>query len=221
MVKIQNKIWADKVEEKGKLFFNKQRVSWLQDCVTRLCAYLYKKKLSLNLSCNMQYLKFFRHYLSLTLLFIPAVLFGFFIFLFRENERLEITNKFPFLPWQFLVISAFGLIATIGGILDWNFHRDPLNMKIPKKERDAEAKALGLGGLPMFILMWFAMISTKPSNFLIPILIVLIYTVTAICYDEFVFHIKRCGRVENNYHRMLVFGNGIAWLSWFHFIYCK
>jgi hypothetical protein len=115
----------------------------------------------------------------------------------------------------------FGGIATIGGVLDWRYHRNPLNMKIPKKERDAEAAALGLGGVPMFILMWFAMMNTKPSIFLIPILIVLIYTVVAISYDEFVFHIKRCGKLENTYHRMLVFGNGIAWLSWFHFIFCR
>ena len=94
-------------------------------------------------------------------------------------------------------------------------------MKIPKKERDAEAKALGLGGLPMFFLMWLSMMSTKPSNYLIPILLVLIYTIVAICYDEFVFHIKRCEKVETRYHRMLVVGNGIAWLAWFHFIYCK
>jgi len=96
-----------------------------------------------------------------------------------------------------------------------------LKLKIPKKERDAEAKALGLGGLPMFILMWLAMNSDSPSNYLIPIIVVLIYTVSAICYDEFVFHIKRCTNKENWYHRMLVFGNGIAWLAWFHFIYYK
>ncbi len=169
----------------------------------------------------MQLYKPFRHYLSLILLFIPAVLFGLLIFLFRDNPQLHISNTFPYLPWQFFAITLFGIVATIGGVLDWKFHRHPLNMKIPKKERDAEAKALGLGGLPMFILMWFAMISRHPSYFLIPVLLVLIYTVVAICYDEFVFHIKRCGRLENIYHRMLVFGNGIAWLSWFHFIFCK
>ena len=72
----------------------------------------------------------------------------------------------------------------------------------------------------MFVLMWFAMMSHHPSGFLIPIVIVLIYTVTGISYDEFVFHIKRCGPLETRYHRMLVLGNGLAWLSWFHFIYC-
>jgi hypothetical protein len=169
----------------------------------------------------MQPQKTFRHYLSLVLLFTPAILFGILLLLFRDEPQLSITNQFPFLPWQFFVIAFFGIIATVGGVLDWQFHRDPLQMKIPKKERDAEAKALGLGGLPMFVLMWLAMLSTKPANFLIPILLILIYTVVAICYDEFVFHIKRCGKQETMYHRMLVFGNGIAWLAWFHFIYYK
>jgi hypothetical protein len=169
----------------------------------------------------MQYQKNFRYYFSLVLLFTPAFLFGVLIFLFSEKSKLMISNNFPFLPWQFFVIAIFGIIATAGGVLDWQFHRNPLNMKIPKKEREAEAKALGLGGLPMFILMWFAMLSSTPAYFLIPILLVLIYTVVAICYDEFVFHIKRCGKLETIYHRMLVFGNGIAWLVWFHFIYYK
>lgn len=162
-----------------------------------------------------------RNYLSLIFLFVPAVLFGLLIFIFRHNNQLQLSNSFPYFPWQFFVIALFGIIATIGGVLDWRFHRNPLNMKLPKKERDAEAAALGLGGIPMFGLMWLAMMSVKPSYYLIPILIVLIYTVVAISYDEFVFHIKRCGKQENMYHRMLVFGNGIAWLAWFHFIYCK
>ncbi len=169
----------------------------------------------------MQGQRTFRTYLSLILLFIPAVLFGLLLFVFKDNSKLLIADYFPYLPWQFFIITVFGLIATVGGVLDWRFHRNPLNMKIPKKEREAEAAALGLGGIPMFILMWLAMISSNPTNFLIPILIVLIYTVVAISYDEFVFHIKRCEKLEKTYHRMLVFGNGLAWLAWFHFIFCR
>lgn len=162
----------------------------------------------------------FRKYLSLVLLFIPAVLFTILLYVFRDETKLNISNTFPFLPWQFCLVAVCGTIATIGGVLDWKFHRDPLKLKISKKERDAEAKALGLGGIPMFVLMWFATMSNTPTNYLIPILVVLIYSVVAICYDEFVFHIKRCGKTETMYHRMLVFGNGLAWLAWFHFIYC-
>ncbi len=162
-----------------------------------------------------------RRYLSLILLFIPGILFGILLLIYKDNPKLELSNSFPFLPWQFIVIFLFGIIATTGGVLDWKYHRNPLNMKIPKKERDAEAAALGLGGLPMFVLMWVATMNSKPTIFLIPIIIVLIYTVVAISYDEFKFHIKRCGKLENTFHRMLVFGNGIAWLSWIHFIYYR
>lgn len=162
-----------------------------------------------------------RPYLSLILLFMPAVLFLILLLYNRQSPQLSIQLVFPYLPWQFWIVAISGIIATIGGVLDWRYHRNPLNMKIPKKERDAEAAALGLGGVPMFLLMWFATVANQPSVFLIPIMIVLIYTVVAISYDEFVFHIKRCNAIENLYHRMLVFGNGIAWLSWFHFIYCQ
>lgn len=163
----------------------------------------------------------FRSYLSLSLLFLPAFLFASLMIINLNHTNLNFSNNFPFLPWQFWIVSISGIIATIGGVLDWRFHRDPLDMKISKKERDAEAAALGLGGIPMFILMWFAMMSPRPTLFLVPIIIVLIYTVVAISYDEFVFHINRCGRYENILHRMLVFGNGLAWLAWFHFIFCR
>ena len=166
-------------------------------------------------------MKKIRNHLSLILLFIPAFAFLLFLILFRENELLEITSVFPYLPWQFIAVGFFGIIATIGGVLDWSYHRNPLNMKIPQKERDAEAYALGYGGVTMFVLMVFATLSSMPNYWLIPIVIVLIFTVVLISYDEFVFHIKRCGRLENIYHRLLVFGNGLAWLSWFSFIYVK
>jgi hypothetical protein len=161
-----------------------------------------------------------RPYLSLILLFSPALLFVLLLWLFRKHPKLDILETFPYLPWQFIIIALFGSIATLGGVLDWRYHRDPLRLRISNKERDAEAMALGLGGVPMFLLMAFASLSDKPFHYLIPILVVLIYTVVAICYDEFVFHIHRCGKTENIYHRMLVFGNGIAWLAWMHFIYC-
>lgn len=159
-----------------------------------------------------------RNYLSLILLFFPAVLFVLLLLLFSNDILLK--YELDSAPFQFYILVFCGLIAILGGVLDWRFHRDPLKLKISKKERDAEAKALGLGGLPMFILMWLAMMHTEATLFLVPIVLVLIYTVVAICYDEFVFHIHRCGKTETFYHRMLVFGNGFAWLAWFHFIFC-
>jgi hypothetical protein len=168
----------------------------------------------------MSVLKLFRPYISLVLLLVPPGLFGLLLVLFQHNARLQLSGEFPYLPWQFLVVAVAGAVATLGGILDWRYHRNPLHLKIPKKERDAEAAALGLGGVPMFGLMSLATLRGNPTAWLIPIVVVLIYTVVAISYDEFVFHRKRCGPVENTYHRMLVFGNGAAWLAWFHFIYC-
>lgn len=160
-----------------------------------------------------------RKYLSLLLLFVPAVLFGILLYVFRENPLLHIESRFPYLPWQLLVLVFFGIIATVGGVLDWRFHRKVLGMKMSKKERRAEALALGAGGIPMFAFMWLAMLSAKPIIYLIPIILILIFTTVAISYDEFIFHANRCGKEETFYHRILVFGNGIAWLAWVHFIY--
>ncbi len=161
-----------------------------------------------------------RPYISLWLLFAPGTLFVLLLWLFRDHPNLAIVKDRSFFPWQFVVIGVAGSIATIGGVLDWKFHRDPLKLQLSKKERDAEAAALGLGGLPMFGCLWLAMLSARPTNYLIPMLIILIYTVVAISYDEFVFHIHRCGKTETRYHRMLVFGNALAWLAWVHFIFC-
>ncbi|WP_210414343.1 hypothetical protein [Leptospira jelokensis] len=163
----------------------------------------------------------FQNYISLALLFTPTVLFIVLLKFPTSKEIVPIQINFPYLPWQLIVMMFTGSIATIGGFLDWRFHRKTLQMKVSKKERIVEAVALGFGGLPMFFLMWFAMVSENPNDFLIPIIVVLIFTVTLICYDEFVFHKKRCEEVENRYHKMLVFGNGITWLLWFHFIYVK
>ncbi|MBR9859376.1 hypothetical protein GYB22_01215 [bacterium] len=162
-----------------------------------------------------------RPYLSLIFLFTPALAFALFLFLFKSHSNLQLSGVFPFVPLPFYGIAFFGIIATIGGLLDWKFHRDPLNLKIPVKERDAEALALGTGGIPLFILMALATLSPSPNIYLIPILLVLIYTVSIICYDEFVFHRKRCGPKETAFHRMLVFGNGLAWLCWMFYIYYK
>lgn len=164
-------------------------------------------------------MSFIKNYLSLIMLFMPGLCFVGLLFVFKDAPPLQFNTVFPFIPWQFYIIGLFGIIATIGGVLDWGYHRNKLGSKLSTKERIAEAKALGFGGIPMFILMFIAMLHSHPQYFIIPILIILIYTVVVICYDEFVFHIKRCKKEETIYHRMLVFGNGIAWLSWFHFIY--
>ncbi len=160
-----------------------------------------------------------RFYLSLVLLFLPALAFAGFLTYLIKSEVVVPEEHLMFLPWQFVFLGLFGVVGTVGGVLDWRYHRDPLKLKISKKEREAEAKALGFGGVPMLLLMMAATVSTRPTWFLVPIVVVLLYTVAAICYDEFVFHIHRCGKTETIFHRMLVFGNGAAWLAWFHFIF--
>ena len=160
-----------------------------------------------------------RFYLSLVLLFLPVFGFAWFLAYLISIGVLVPENHLAYFPWQFFLIALFGVVGTVGGVLDWRYHRDPLKLKISKKEREAEAKALGLGGVPMLLLMMGATVSTRPTWFLVPIIVVLLYTVVAICYDEFVFHIHRCGKTETIFHRMLVFGNGAAWLAWFHFIF--
>lgn len=162
-----------------------------------------------------------RQYRSLILLFLPAVLFIGLFWVYRGHPNLGVRQTFPFVPWQFILLAVSGTVATIGGVLDWRYHRDPLQLKLSRKERDAEAAALGFGGVPMFAAMWLAMLSERPALYLVPIVVILIYTVVAICYDEFVFHIRRCGKTETLYHRMLVFGNGVAWLAWFQYVFCQ
>ncbi|MCL1475863.1 hypothetical protein [Argonema antarcticum] len=86
-------------------------------------------------------------------------------------------------------------------------------------ERKYELLALA-GGVPLFILMAVASLMEKPTNFLIPVIIVVLYMTVLICYDEFLFH-RRCKPFETAMHRLLVFGNGFAWLAWAHWCFVR
>ena len=66
------------------------------------------------------------------------------------GTKLNISEEFPYLPWQFYIVAVCGIVATIGGVLDWRFHRNPLNLQLSKKERDAEAAALNCGAFKKF-----------------------------------------------------------------------
>jgi hypothetical protein len=90
---------------------------------------------------------------------------------------------------------------------------------VGRKERNCELLALAGGGVPMFVLMSAASLGQQPARFLVPVIVVLLFTVTLICYDEFIFHRRRCRRMETVLHRLLVFGNGAAWLAWAHWCF--
>jgi hypothetical protein len=145
-------------------------------------------------------------FLSLSLLFLPAVLF---LVLLELNPR-------GFNVWQFWGIAFFGLIATAGGTGDWIFHK--VYVTVGPHEHHSHILALGAGGI-VFVLMAIAWMIEQPLDLLIPVIIALLVTVTLICYDEFAFHTKRCKSFETGLHWMLVFGNGAAFLCWLHWIF--
>jgi hypothetical protein len=71
----------------------------------------------------------------------------------------------------------------------------------------------------LFSLLAQASLADHSADFLIPVIVALLATVTLICYDEFAFHVRRCKPFETLLHRMLVFGNGAAFLCWMHWVF--
>ncbi|MCB9891400.1 MAG: hypothetical protein H6833_07125 [Planctomycetes bacterium] len=123
-------------------------------------------------------------------------------------------------PWELWVIGFTGTLATICGFLDWHYHvtgRRP----VAKRERHGELIALTFGGAPLFVLMALASVTRNPMGYLLPIVLVALFTTVVICYDEFVFHRKACKPYETLLHRGLVLGNGTAWLAWMHWCFVR
>jgi hypothetical protein len=153
-------------------------------------------------------------------LFLPGVLFGIGLFLLRDQPRYAWLASPAKYPWEFWLILACGLVATAAGVLDWRFHRSGKTV-VGRAEHHSEFTAMAAGGLPLFVLMMAASIVPRPQLVLIPVLVAALFTSALICYDEFVFHRKRCDNYENLLHRLLVFGNGIAWLAWVHWCFVR
>jgi hypothetical protein len=147
----------------------------------------------------------------------PAVLSPLGLFLLRDDPRYAWLDDFRAYPWELWAIAVCGTTATLGGVLDWRFHRSGATV-VGQREHRAHLLALAGGGVPLFALMAAASISPWPARFLVPVLVVLIYTVVMISYDEFVFH-RRCGRFETFTHRLLTCGNGLAFLAWAHWCF--
>jgi hypothetical protein len=150
---------------------------------------------------------------------VPAVACPLGLFLLRDHVRFVWLNDIRSYPWELWVIAACGSAATLGGFLDWRFHRCGETV-VGKREHRAHLLALAGGGIPLFALMACASISPNPARFLVPVLVVLIYTVVMICHDEFVFH-RRCGVFETFTHRLLTCGNGLAFLAWAHWCFVR
>ena len=157
-----------------------------------------------------------RSFISLGLLFAPGILFVVAIWLLKDHRRFTWANDLAQVPWQFWAIGVFGMAATLGGAGDWLFHK--VYLTVGPNEHHSHLLALGAGGL-VFIFMALASVASQPLHWLLPVIVALLLTVTLICYDEFAFHIKRCKPFETALHRMLVFGNGAAFLVWLHWIF--
>lgn len=159
-------------------------------------------------------------FISLSALFVPAFLFctGL-IYLGYFDSRFQWLRTPVNYPWEFWLIAFAGTVATLGGVGDWIIHR--LFVATGPKERRAHLLALATGGVPLALLMGWASVAERPQALLIPITLAVLYTTTLICYDEFQFHLKRCTPIETLMHRLLVFGNGAAWLAWLHWIFVR
>jgi hypothetical protein len=150
----------------------------------------------------------------------PGVLFGLALVALSRQPRFGWLTVPARHPWELWVIALAGTVATAAGIADWCYHRTA-GVKVGPNERKAELLALAGGGLPLFFLMCAASVAPWPHVFLLPVLIVLMGTLVLICYDEFVFHRRRCGGFEALLHRTLLGGHACAFLAWAHFCFVR
>jgi len=155
---------------------------------------------------------------SLVALLVPALGMAVALWLVRDRAEFSwiLAGRWP---WQLWLLAIAGAAATLAGFADWLYHRRMTKCMISGKERRCELLALSCGGVPVFFMMLAASVSRQPLQWLIPVLIGVLFTTALICYDEFIFHRKRCQKFETRLHRVLVFGNGIAWLSWAHWCF--
>jgi hypothetical protein len=158
--------------------------------------------------------------LTLVGLFVPGFLFAAGLYLVSGHPRFDWLHSLYEYPWELWVIACCGTVATMAGLADWAYHRSG-KTAIGAKEHHSEMVALLAGGVPLFVLMAIASVISQPSILLIPVVVVVLFTVVMICYDEFVFHRKRCELYETMLHRLLVFGHGAAWLAWMNWCFVR
>lgn len=158
---------------------------------------------------------------SLVALLVPCLGFPLALSFLARTERFEWLGSFSQWPLEFWLMAAAGVTALAGGLCDWGYHRWVARCVIGRAERRCELLALAGGGVPLFGMMCAASMSPRPQLWLLPVFVVVIYTTALICYDEFVYHRRRCRRLETVLHRMLVFGNGAAFLAWAHWCFVR
>lgn len=156
--------------------------------------------------------------LSLLALFFPAVAMGFLLALAPTGAASLPRWSPSSWPTQLWVIAVAGTVATIGGLLDWIYHRRG-GRRVGAAERRVELLALGLG-VPLFGLMVGASVMSAPSTLLLPIVGVALVMAGLIVHDETRFH-RACSTWETLLHRLLVGGNGIAFVAWLHWCFCR
>lgn len=157
---------------------------------------------------------------SLIALLVPALGMAFALGIVHSRPGFEWVFQGRW-PWQLWVLAISGTAATLAGIGDWLYHRLMAKCAISRKERRCELLALAGGGVPVFLMMLMASVSERPLQWLLPVMVGVIFTTALICYDEFIFHRKRCQKFETRLHRVLVFGNAVAWLAWAHWCFVE
>jgi len=155
---------------------------------------------------------------TLIAVLLPAVLMP--ALLVLAGDRPELPRLFALSTWpvELWILAIGGTTATVAGVLDWSFHRRGAR-PIPHAEHRAELMALALG-VPLFALLVFASTIERPSALLVPIVGVALVIAGLIVFDETRFH-RACGRYETALHRLLVGGNGIAFLAWMHWCFTR
>jgi len=121
-------------------------------------------------------------------------------------------------PLELWVLAASGCVATLGGVLDWRYHQGG-GRRIPAAEHRTELRALLLG-VPLFALLVAASVIPAPQPLLLPIVVLALVMAGLVVHDETRFH-RGCTRYETLLHRLLVGGNGIAFLAWLHWCFCR
>jgi hypothetical protein len=150
----------------------------------------------------------------------PGLLFVLGLVLVRADPRFSWLDEPARYPWQLYAIAFFGCAATVAGVWDWIHHRTH-EVAVGPLERKIELAALAFGGVPLFGLMAAASVMHDPRPLLVPIVLVLVFTVVAVVYDEVRFHRRRCTPFEHRLHRVLTLGHLGAFTAWLHYVYVE